>query len=414
MSHRRIRTANTRDGFLTPDLDFESSQAVVAGDQVFLMGCTGLTLDGKGFIGEGDPAAQAEQAMRNMQILLEEAGAQMEDICLINNFTTNRTDREQVYQVVARHLQGVNPVSTGLIVKDLAAPYIRFEIDAWAVIPRDRQRGHQRFRVRNAKGGFAVPGMNLDCARVIRANDHLFFQGQTGMTLDGRSFVGAGDPAKQAEVAMQNVRELLADAGAGIEDVCKITTYLTDPSHRQSIYPVLAKHLQDVHPAATSMVVKGLAQPEIDFEIDVFAMIPGATGHQRFGVDGPHFPSDLGCPLSKVVRAGEFAFLQGQNGLSLDGSGLTGEGDPAAQADQAMRNVKELLAAAGGRMEDICKITPMVTDRASRAAVYPVLGRHLRGVHPTSTGLVVNALSHPELDFEIDVFAAIPQNRSTA
>ena len=55
---------------------------------------------------------------------------------------------------------------------------------------------------------------------------------------------------------------------------------------------------------------------EIDFEIDVFAMIPGATGHQRFGVDGPHFPSDLGCPLSKVVRAGEFAFLQGQNGLT--------------------------------------------------------------------------------------------------
>ena len=64
-------------------------------------------------------------------------------------------------------------------------------------------------------------------------------------------------------------------------------------------------------------------------------------------------------------------------------------------------------------MEDICKITPMVTDHASRAAVYPVLGRHLRGVHPTSTGLVVNALSHPELDFEIDVFAVIPQNRNT-
>ena len=31
MSHQRIRIANTRDGFLTPDLDFESSQAVVAG-----------------------------------------------------------------------------------------------------------------------------------------------------------------------------------------------------------------------------------------------------------------------------------------------------------------------------------------------------------------------------------------------
>ena len=414
MSHQRIWTANTRSGFLTPGSDFESSQAVVAGDQVFLVGCTGLTLDGKEFVGEGDPAAQADQAMHNVRTLLEEAGARIEDICLINNFTTNRPDREQVYPVVAQHLQGVNPVSTGLIVKDLAAPHIRFQIDAWAVIPHNRQRGHQRFRVRNAKGGFAVPGMNLDCARIIRANNHLFFQGQTGMTLDGRSFVGAGDPAKQAEVAMQNVRELLADAGAGIEDVCKITTYLTDPSHRQSIYPVLARHLQNVHPAVTSIVVKGLAQPEIDFEIDVFAMIPEATGHQRFGVDAPHFPSELGCSLSKVVRAGEFIFLQGQNGLRLDGSGLTGSGDPAAQADQAMRNIKELLAAAGGQIDDICKITPMATDHANWADIYPVLSQHLHGVRPTSTELVVNALSHPELDFEIDVFAVIPQNRNTA
>ena len=44
MSHQRIRTGNTRDGFLAPDLDFGSSQAVVAKDQVFLVGCTGLML----------------------------------------------------------------------------------------------------------------------------------------------------------------------------------------------------------------------------------------------------------------------------------------------------------------------------------------------------------------------------------
>ena len=88
MSHQRIWTANTRSGFLTPGSDFESSQAVVAGDQVFLVGCTGLTLDGKEFVGEGDPAAQADQAMHNVRTLLEEAGARIEDICLINNFTT--------------------------------------------------------------------------------------------------------------------------------------------------------------------------------------------------------------------------------------------------------------------------------------------------------------------------------------
>ena len=407
MSHKRIRTSTDKDGLSIKGLDLATSKAVVAGDQIFLVGCTGETLDGKGFVGKGDPAAQAEQAMQNVRILLEEAGGSIEDICLINNHTTDRASREQVYQVVAKHLQGVNPVSTGLIVEGLAEDHIDFEIDAWAVIPHDRQQGHQRFRVRNAKGGFAVPTMDLACAKIIRANDHLFFQGQTGMTLDGRSFIGAGDPAKQADVAMQNVRELLADVGAGIEDVCKITAYLTDASHRAIIYPVLAEHLQGVQPVFTSTVVKGLAQPEIDFEIDIFAMMPDDAGHQRFGVFDATGPFDLGCPLSKAVRAGDFVYLQGQSGLWPDGSGLTGRGDPAAQAEQAMQNVQALLAEAGARMQDIGKITAYFKDHQSRAAVYPVLGRHLEGVKPTLTGLVVKELSRPELDFEIDVFAAV-------
>ena len=62
MSHQRIRKGTTKDGYLLPDLDFQASKAVRAGNLVFLTGATGLTLDGKGFVGKGDPAAQAEEA----------------------------------------------------------------------------------------------------------------------------------------------------------------------------------------------------------------------------------------------------------------------------------------------------------------------------------------------------------------
>ena len=410
MSHKRIGINNTKGGYLAPNLDFGSSRAVVAGDQVFLVGCTGLTLDGKGFVGKDDPAAQAETAMQNVRILLEEAGAKMEDICLINNYTTDRSYRQHVYPVIAKHLQGVNPASTGLVVNGLAEPYIDFEIDVWVIIPKDRTKGHQRFRMINAKGGFIMPTLDFGNARAIRANNHVFLQGQTGMTLDGRTFIGEGDPAKQAETAMQNVRELLADAGAGIEDVCKITTYLTDPSHQASIYPVLARHFKNVHPVSKNVFLKGLARPEINFEIDVFAIIPEdkKRGHERFGFTHSNNPLDLNASLSKVVRAGNFVFIQGQNGLKLDGKGLTLPGDPAVQADQAMQNVKALLEQAGARMKDICKLTTYVTRREHRASIYSVLGKHLQGVNPVSTGLIVNALENPKLDFEIDVFAVIP------
>ena len=138
MAHQRFRKGTTKGGYHMPDVDIQVSHAVRAGQQVFLRGGTGLRLDGKGFVGKGDPAAQAENAMQIVKVLLEEAGARMEDICKITTYVTDRSYRELVYPVLARHLKGVHPVSTGLVVKALALPEIDFEIDVFAVVPEDR------------------------------------------------------------------------------------------------------------------------------------------------------------------------------------------------------------------------------------------------------------------------------------
>ena len=135
MSHQRIRVGNTKDSFHSKEVDLGYSKAVKAGNMIFLQGQTGLTLDGKGFVGKGDPAKQAENAMRCVKLLLKEVGAQMEDICKIVTYVTDNSYRNLVYPVIARHLNGVNPVSTGLVVKGLATSYIDFEIDVFAVIP---------------------------------------------------------------------------------------------------------------------------------------------------------------------------------------------------------------------------------------------------------------------------------------
>jgi enamine deaminase RidA (YjgF/YER057c/UK114 family) len=76
-----------------------------------------------------------------------------------------------------------------------------------------------------------------------------------------------------------------------------------------------------------------------------------------------------------------------------------------------MANVAELLAEAGARLEDICKITVYLTDPRYREPVYRTIGRWLRGVFPVSTGLVVSALARPEWLVEIDVIAVIPDQR---
>ena len=137
---------------------------------------------------------------------------------------------------------------------------------------------HQRILTKTSKGGNIFPDIDYRTSKAVRAGNMVFVEGQTGLTMDNQSFVGKGDPAAQADNAMQNVKIILEAAGARVEDICKITTYVTDASYRDLVYPVIARHLQDVYPCSTGVVVSALGKPYADFEIDVFAVIPEGRG----------------------------------------------------------------------------------------------------------------------------------------
>jgi enamine deaminase RidA (YjgF/YER057c/UK114 family) len=110
---------------------------------------------------------------------------------------------------------------------------------------------------------------------------------------------------------------------------------------------------------------------------------------------------------SMAIRTnGDFVFLRGQTGFDLNGN-LVGRGDPGAQAEQACKNIKQLVEEAGGTIEDVCKLTVYVTDVAYRPPVYAMIDRYFEGVHHCSTGIVVKGLALPELLVEIDAFAVI-------
>jgi enamine deaminase RidA (YjgF/YER057c/UK114 family) len=109
-----------------------------------------------------------------------------------------------------------------------------------------------------------------------------------------------------------------------------------------------------------------------------------------------------------VVARGTLVFVRGQIGQDLDTNESVAIGDAAGQADKAMANIEMLLREAGARLEHICKITIYIIDPRYREAVYRVVGKWLKGVHPVSTGIVVSALARPEWLVEIDATAVIP------
>ncbi|MCR9220494.1 MAG: RidA family protein [Alphaproteobacteria bacterium] len=109
-----------------------------------------------------------------------------------------------------------------------------------------------------------------------------------------------------------------------------------------------------------------------------------------------------------VVARGTMVFVRGQIGQDLETSASVGIGDPAAQAHQAMRNIRLLLEESGARMEHLCRLVVYLTDIRHREAVYRAMGEYVKGVHPVSTGLVVSALARPEWLVEIEATAVIP------
>lgn len=136
MAHQRFRKYNTKDIYAGQALDNDLAMAVRAGNRIWLRGQTGLDFDGN-FVGEGDAAAQAENAMHCVKVLLEEAGSELSHVVKTTIYLTDRAHREPVYGVVGRWLKGVFPCQTGLIVAGLAKPEMLMEIDVEAVIPED-------------------------------------------------------------------------------------------------------------------------------------------------------------------------------------------------------------------------------------------------------------------------------------
>lgn len=89
-----------------------------------------------------------------------------------------------------------------------------------------------------------------------------------------KSLVGVGDIVAQTEKVIENIKMVLAEAGATIEDVIKTTVYLADISHYEAMNEVYRKHFSEkAYPTRSTIGVK-LGHPDLLIEIECWAMLP--------------------------------------------------------------------------------------------------------------------------------------------
>ena len=249
MKIQRFRKFNTRDVYPGGRHDNDMCMTVRADNRIYLRGQTGFDLDQR-MRDPTDPAAQADQAMENAGVLLEEAGSSLDHVTMVTTYLTDPAWRVPVYKVVAEHLRGNHTVGTGLIVKGLALPEMKVEIDLEAVIPVDGP--HRKHRPFNSGNWFGQGEIDRDSCWLVDTGDEMFLRGQTGAEFDGRTMHGTGftvaDAAAQADQAMKNARVLLEEAGSGFHDVMKTRIYIGDRAYREAVYQTLGKHFGDTYP----------------------------------------------------------------------------------------------------------------------------------------------------------------------
>lgn len=384
--------------------------AVRAGERVYLGGANALQADGS-VAGLGDAAAQTHAALDRLEASLEAAGGSLKNLTKLTTCIVDRGFRADIYRTIAQRLPDVRPVSTGLVVAGLGLPELIVQIDAEAAIPSRPARHTRPYTFENWHGqGFPWQG-----CMAVGTDEEWFMRGQTGGRLDHSGAVGLGrtlsDAEAQADTALANLAAMLAEAGSSMEDVCKITVYISDRAYRAAVYPMIGKHFGDVRPVSTGIVTTGFARPEILFEIDAIVIRKrDGKPHERlrqyhssaakYGTQS----QGLDCRFCMVVVAGDRILLRGQTGMGLDET-LYGRGDAGAQAEQAMDNVQVLLAEAGAGLSDVAKATVYVTDRDHLAGVNAAVLRRFGTERPAFTTVIVKGLASPELLMEVDIVA---------
>ena len=133
-------------------------------------------------------------------------------------------------------------------------------------------------RIRKFNTGETYPEQNLDndlCQAVVtQGGKTVWMRGQCPQNLDDAKNIDSHDPAEQTHKVMQNIRQLVTEAGGEMAHVVKLVVYITDIRHREAVYRTMGVYIKGVHPVCTGLVVQALARPEWLVEIDATAVIP--------------------------------------------------------------------------------------------------------------------------------------------
>ena len=121
---------------------------------------------------------------------------------------------------------------------------------------------------------YQIPGRTFSqSVRAPKGARLLFISGLTARRDDGELLADA-DIETQTRQVLENMKKILAEAGATLDDVQRITTYLTDIGEIKRVSVVRREYFSEPIPASTTVGVSCLAESGMRIEMDAVAVVP--------------------------------------------------------------------------------------------------------------------------------------------
>ena len=116
------------------------------------------------------------------------------------------------------------------------------------------------------RGGAFSSGVEAPSGRTV------YVSGQVSMDAEG-NVVGEGDIKAQTEAVLEHVKTVVEEAGGGMEDIVKLTVFITDMGLYDEIHEVRRRYFEEPFPASSMVEVSALIDPRLLIEIEAVAVV---------------------------------------------------------------------------------------------------------------------------------------------
>jgi 2-iminobutanoate/2-iminopropanoate deaminase len=259
------------EGVAKPGGDYSHVAEFPPGSRVlYTAGQVGVARDGSF---PDDFRQQADNTWQNLVHILGDDKMTANNIIKVIHYLEDAADIPAYREVYRKYFGNILPASTLLVIKQLARPDFRLEVEIVAATTQspppqraaESMRANRYFNPDNMTPPFSqyTHGVAIPPgSRIVHT------AGQVGVGDDGTippGFVG------QAENLWRNLSGILAGDGLNWGDVVKVNHYLTNREDIAAYRNIFLSHLGEAAPAATLVIVEALAMPELKLEVEIVA-----------------------------------------------------------------------------------------------------------------------------------------------